>query len=101
MAVSYTHLDVYKRQVQHTTENASDLLIKTCLSRSSHTLDEMIDPVSYTHLDVYKRQVSGLWLPWVISGKHALRRTESQRENETRGRKKCCVCACVPGSVSR
>ena len=45
--VSYTHLDVYKRQVQ-----AKATMPKPSFSRSS------VRPasVSYTHLDVYKRQ---------------------------------------------
>ncbi|WP_459505236.1 hypothetical protein [Erwinia amylovora] len=42
--VSYTHLDVYKRQC----------IGCKLLTRSS--LNEDITPVSYTHLDVYKRQ---------------------------------------------
>ena len=40
-AVSYTHLDVYKRQ--------SPAWTPSCRSASP-------EPVSYTHLDVYKRQ---------------------------------------------
>ena len=40
--VSYTHLDVYKRQTEYW------LLSYAALER--------ILPVSYTHLDVYKRQ---------------------------------------------
>ena len=39
--VSYTHLDVYKRQIQGCMRN---IIIR------------MVDSVSYTHLDVYKRQ---------------------------------------------
>ena len=46
--VSYTHLDVYKRQVSPL-RKASDAL----LLDNSHL---SISPVSYTHLDVYKRQ---------------------------------------------
>ena len=58
-AVSYTHLDVYKRQVlerlsEHTFfETAKMLYVPAAL------LDYKFSPVSYTHLDVYKRQVSG------------------------------------------
>ena len=47
--VSYTHLDVYKRQCcnrKHLT-----------LSHISANLTVCCRPVSYTHLDVYKRQV--------------------------------------------
>ena len=40
VTVSYTHLDVYKRQVR---------------GRFIYTI--CYTPVSYTHLDVYKRQV--------------------------------------------
>ena len=51
-AVSYTHLDVYKRQVF--------LLISTHFTA---TLGIPLTPptlsVSYTHLDVYKRQEEG------------------------------------------
>ena len=39
--VSYTHLDVYKRQAPRS---------------APHTLAQF-EPVSYTHLDVYKRQL--------------------------------------------
>ena len=63
-AVSYTHLDVYKRQ---------DICSKTklllsvyrdvvwiTLSESARVNEELVyygeEPVSYTHLDVYKRQ---------------------------------------------
>ena len=71
LAVSYTHLDVYKRQ-----DTACDLSV--CLSMVSSLLDRPVsdkliaigevglggevrsvpnlEPVSYTHLDVYKRQ---------------------------------------------
>ena len=47
-AVSYTHLDVYKRQrlsSQHKKQYQLALLTR-------------LDPVSYTHLDVYKRQLT-------------------------------------------
>ena len=64
-AVSYTHLDVYKRQVAvpfvplqlplPPTEAGSD----SCffLVSKSLTYFQPRPPVSYTHLDVYKRQV--------------------------------------------
>ena len=61
MAVSYTHLDVYKRQALQATQlsqlkiHHSLLMIlrlqKLLLHRSSS-----LRTVSYTHLDVYKRQ---------------------------------------------
>ena len=46
-AVSYTHLDVYKRQDFH-----GDMDFKVGGTRKGITAI----PVSYTHLDVYKRQ---------------------------------------------
>ena len=65
-AVSYTHLDVYKRQGFGTVENA----IIRRRSRSQPcsgffrqanvvkcSLLHWLEAVSYTHLDVYKRQV--------------------------------------------
>ena len=48
-AVSYTHLDVYKRQV-----GLIDDLLQEQMSKAVKTWKET---VSYTHLDVYKRQV--------------------------------------------
>ena len=49
IAVSYTHLDVYKRQ-------AWDITIRE-FTRHSVIIENCCDPVSYTHLDVYKRQM--------------------------------------------
>ena len=60
IAVSYTHLDVYKRQRQH---------LQALMKKSRLSLAEakekypdwyerrIVKTVSYTHLDVYKRQV--------------------------------------------
>ena len=45
--VSYTHLDVYKRQARAPAHDA----------RPRTRSDYLLWPVSYTHLDVYKRQV--------------------------------------------
>ena len=87
MAVSYTHLDVYKRQVQLAASLAeagkkvmfidADLRKSVLLGRFRihqnvkglvHLLSGqaqladvicMTDAVSYTHLDVYKRQPQG------------------------------------------
>ena len=77
--VSYTHLDVYKRQVLFSVSSPS-----ICLSRFLHALapssfesneSDVMDgtlSVSYTHLDVYKRQVldfvEGVNLATVPSG---------------------------------
>ena len=53
--VSYTHLDVYKRQELYELVREKDYFVLTT----------NVDPVSYTHLDVYKRQLqicsSGRW----------------------------------------
>ena len=51
-AVSYTHLDVYKRQIQEYIKNQ----LEEDLANDQISLKEYMDPVSYTHLDVYKRQ---------------------------------------------
>ena len=59
MAVSYTHLDVYKRQ-----RSVSELLDGPGIQLSElaakiqqlHIFFSLLIPVSYTHLDVYKRQ---------------------------------------------
>ena len=73
IAVSYTHLDVYKRQstdcgmidinapslgirphnIRNTAPDASAILLTTLVIATRPT------SVSYTHLDVYKRQVIG------------------------------------------
>ena len=62
-AVSYTHLDVYKRQVQ---DLGHFLLLyeihlpdRTC--QIFWILHHPLFPVSYTHLDVYKRQAYTRW----------------------------------------
>ena len=68
-AVSYTHLDVYKRQKEHSV--FFDLkhmdALKNLVNSGSFSADSKIkseasgnirmDAVSYTHLDVYKRQL--------------------------------------------
>ena len=76
-AVSYTHLDVYKRQVRDRIKilrseatgqwsirekNADRSNVKanttygTRRMSAYHILEQTLNPVSYTHLDVYKRQ---------------------------------------------
>ena len=62
--VSYTHLDVYKRQVHGITRRSSlantgridHLLEKHAVTLHDGDLSDSSSPVSYTHLDVYKRQ---------------------------------------------
>ena len=67
MPVSYTHLDVYKRQVQEDGDEDATRYgkgfalsggvtgaVKRVLEERGETAD--IQAVSYTHLDVYKRQ---------------------------------------------
>ena len=63
--VSYTHLDVYKRQTHYSTDRTDiDDFSSSCLAHIRqhhfahvHYAEEIsIHPVSYTHLDVYKRQ---------------------------------------------
>ena len=65
-AVSYTHLDVYKRQLQYLKEKKQDFVtdstnleddaLRNKIRHHVVPLLESINPVSYTHLDVYKRQ---------------------------------------------
>ena len=70
LPVSYTHLDVYKRQVYITfdegyengyTGKMLDILKEKGVSAVFFCTYDYIkdnpDPVSYTHLDVYKRQI--------------------------------------------
>ena len=52
-AVSYTHLDVYKRQVLNVAVNYGG---RQEIVRGMQILARRVQPVSYTHLDVYKRQ---------------------------------------------
>ena len=61
-AVSYTHLDVYKRQLDsYFRENPSDSDKYGCYEECRDANRKQVyvlygGPVSYTHLDVYKRQ---------------------------------------------
>ena len=74
MAVSYTHLDVYKRQPLDTRTIMRDVIIALAPATlaaivlfgvNALLLFAVSVPVSYTHLDVYKRQSpncdSGYW----------------------------------------
>ena len=61
--VSYTHLDVYKRQVNahefmaHAEYYGGDIKESArILLKDKSAWERRILPVSYTHLDVYKRQ---------------------------------------------
>ena len=60
-AVSYTHLDVYKRQVDDIDGNSKNIVIQiepgSVLPDDDFLDDVSTNAVSYTHLDVYKRQV--------------------------------------------
>ena len=63
-AVSYTHLDVYKRQDQRESlrplhKSRSKRVVRRGIDAARRTYSPNAGPVSYTHLDVYKRQV--LW----------------------------------------
>ena len=62
MAVSYTHLDVYKRQSLwfNRTFMFFGHELYTTLARATDVRiyrPDTLAPVSYTHLDVYKRQL--------------------------------------------
>ena len=66
VSVSYTHLDVYKRQLENDGSKATDAWRKSgdnwfyLDSYGNMVVNQLIDDtyyaVSYTHLDVYKRQ---------------------------------------------
>ena len=65
--VSYTHLDVYKRQIQNWAAAGADFTrFAACHNYypkpyTGLSLDR-VKAVSYTHLDVYKRQTLGIVL---------------------------------------
>ena len=56
--VSYTHLDVYKRQGEIDEFVEKELLLDAAetMNALSEAEKTAVSPVSYTHLDVYKRQ---------------------------------------------
>ena len=59
--VSYTHLDVYKRQVKIPDEDVRPaLMLMVMIYQKSDEINREIS-VSYTHLDVYKRQLYRLY----------------------------------------
>ena len=57
--VSYTHLDVYKRQVVASCQSLIFPMNISVLDRCLKYVSVGSQSVSYTHLDVYKRQVTG------------------------------------------
>ena len=62
--VSYTHLDVYKRQLQNIPRTAIVIFSDEAHFHLAGTVNKQnyrywAEAVSYTHLDVYKRQVKG------------------------------------------
>ena len=60
--VSYTHLDVYKRQMlaDNSYRTLPKLTSKEAWQAFEAAGEGSNDPVSYTHLDVYKRQMQSL-----------------------------------------
>ena len=60
-SVSYTHLDVYKRQHFHIPEHQESVPVErvfwTNVQMGATVQHQETIAVSYTHLDVYKRQV--------------------------------------------
>ena len=67
LPVSYTHLDVYKRQLLNHPELKNEIVINRAevmgvMGMYNEALEQLerVDPVSYTHLDVYKRQVNSI-----------------------------------------
>ena len=62
-AVSYTHLDVYKRQgFQVWSLSSLRKMTEEGVTFASHI--DGSRPVSYTHLDVYKRQGAAYYMRW-------------------------------------
>ena len=80
--VSYTHLDVYKRQIYyHAPNDVRDALISALLSTEDSGEASNLMSVSYTHLDVYKRQGKSFWLRKKRSLKQS---SKEQRSSNTR-----------------
>ena len=63
VSVSYTHLDVYKRQVilHINIFNSLTLFDRFCYIWDSINWETKGSAVSYTHLDVYKRQIQVMY----------------------------------------
>ena len=60
MPVSYTHLDVYKRQPYYNIPDSDSYIYVVFEQETGYMVSNCAklqwEPVSYTHLDVYKRQ---------------------------------------------
>ena len=67
-SVSYTHLDVYKRQALNAAKGGAARVTAADISAEAIAMAKRnAEPVSYTHLDVYKRQCGmckapGIWV---------------------------------------
>ena len=55
--VSYTHLDVYKRQLRNMVALGFQQIDLVQIGLLAHFHDSDTEAFSYTHLDVYKRQL--------------------------------------------
>ena len=62
VTVSYTHLDVYKRQLQKDAKGWQVMI--PAKYDNGHEQHFAQVAVSYTHLDVYKRQVRFCLMTW-------------------------------------
>ena len=73
-AVSYTHLDVYKRQLVKVADHVTHILLR-CYHLKLHNRlhKDGGSLVSYTHLDVYKRQAENSSLGVLCIGLGMLR----------------------------
>ena len=65
-SVSYTHLDVYKRQAEAVQKEAVRSFLRAGGADGHGAAELYLQPVSYTHLDVYKRQADAYTLLWFI-----------------------------------
>ena len=68
VAVSYTHLDVYKRQAQDIVDDAAGILDGDTLASAVPASVDQVSPVSYTHLPITIPQPAVLssgcvWIP--------------------------------------
>ena len=87
--VSYTHLDVYKRQVIAKRNRGLNSAFTVRKISSGEGVERTFQtPVSYTHLDVYKRQMLG-W-SWGM-GRSSSPRRQAERK---------VVCSCCQSPTS-